>query len=163
MDHLILLRHAKAEPEAGYAADRDRPLTPRGREAAREAGRRIAGLSAKPTVALVSSARRTRETWEEAAAALPGVEARFVDSLYMASPETIWREASASNSACCLIIGHNPGLHELAYMLVAQSFEQSPAARQIRERFPTAGFAAFEVLGDVLEAAGPRLLAAHLD
>ena len=163
MEQLILMRHAKAEPEHGYAADRDRPLSPRGRDAALQAGRQLSSLAIKPDVALVSTALRTRETWQQVKTNLPSLEARFLDTLYMASPERIWREAQAAGGATCLVIGHNPGLHELAQILVAQSYEESAPAQKVRERFPTSAFAAFQLSGDALEASGPRLLAVHMD
>lgn len=162
MEQLILLRHAKAEPEQLFP-DRDRPLTPRGRDAALQAGRRLAALNVQPNVALVSTARRTRETWEQVQPSLPRLEAKFVDALYMASPETLWREAQAATTGSCLVIGHNPGLHELAQHLVAQSYDESAQARMLRERFPTAALAIFDLSGDTLAAAGPRLLAVHMD
>lgn len=162
METLYLMRHGKAEPEGGGRRDRDRALTPAGRQAAAATGQRLAAAAPRPSLALVSGARRTLETWEAIAPALPGVEARTLDALYMAPPERLWDEAEACGAAHVLIVGHNPGLAELVQMLLAQSFESSAAGRALNERFPTSALAGFTLSGDALEAAGPRLIAAHL-
>jgi phosphohistidine phosphatase SixA len=59
-----------------------------------------------------------------------------------------------------IIIGHNPGLAELVSMLIAQAHDNSPAARDFMGHFPTAAWAAFELSGEAMRAAGPRLIAA---
>lgn len=162
MEQLILMRHAKAEPEQGYA-DRDRPLTSEGRAAADAAGARMAALGLKPDLAIVSTALRTRETWIKVSAAFPDLQAIHLDRLYMADPGVIWSEAMHAGARSCLVIAHNPGLHELVRLLLEQSFDSSASARALAERFPPGAFAAFDLEGDVLEAAGSRLLASRLD
>jgi phosphohistidine phosphatase len=158
MHTLVLLRHAKAEPDMGRA-DRERRLTAKGRLAAEAAAARMArGVGSTLERALVSSAARTQETWEIVQGALPAVPVVVLDGLYMASAEQIWQTAAESAAQACLVVGHNPGLHELAGLLLAQSHDHSALARDLGQRFPTAAFAAFSLTGDVLEAAGPRLL-----
>jgi phosphohistidine phosphatase len=66
----------------------------------------------------------------------------------------------ASDADSVVIVGHNPGMGELVSTLVHQAHDGSKLAREFGGHFPTAAFAAFEIKGDLLRAAGPRLLAA---
>lgn len=116
-----------------------------------------AGL--KPTLALVSSSERTRQTAEHGLADF-GLETFFEDALYHAAPESLWDAFSASDAESVVIVGHNPGIGELASMLVHQAHDGSKLAREFSGHFPTAAFAAFEIKGELMRAAGPRLLAA---
>ena len=62
MKRLLLLRHAKSAWPDGVE-DHDRPLSDRGRRDAPRMGAYIAAAGLRPDFALVSSARRTQETW----------------------------------------------------------------------------------------------------
>ncbi|MES1156398.1 MAG: histidine phosphatase family protein [Alphaproteobacteria bacterium] len=159
MRTLILLRHAKAVRAHEAPSDEARGLTPRGERDAAAAGAAMEDEELRPTLALVSSAKRTRET---AAAALQGfkLETRFEDALYHAGAQGVWDAFAASDAESVIVIGHNPGLGELVSLLIAQAHDGSRAARELSGHFPTAAFAAFEIRGDLMEAAGPRLLAA---
>ena len=147
MHQLILLRHAKAARESAGLSDHDRPLLPEGRLAAAAIGAamRKAGLS--PDVVLVSSATRTQETLEELDAADVWDERPNIDTLpalYMASSLQI-RDAVKSlpeTVRSALVIGHNPGLHELAAALAAPAPARAELAR-LTEGFPTAALAEF--------------------
>src|ERR1700680_3300767 len=89
MRRLILFRHAKAESPDGIA-DMQRPLAERGRADAARIGAYLADQGPRPPAALVSPARRPRETWDFAAAALrlaPPVS--FNEQLYEARAETL--------------------------------------------------------------------------
>ena len=59
---LIVMRHAKAEPFA--PSDHARPLTYRGIASARDVGDHLRDGGLAPDYAIVSSALRTRQTWE---------------------------------------------------------------------------------------------------
>lgn len=161
------MRHAKAASEADYANDRERPLTARGVEDARMAGQQLAhiardlGTPAAPLRVLISPSLRTRETWAAIAPALPHANFSFEDALYMAPAETIWETAMAARVPNCLIIAHNPGLHHLVQILLTQAHDHSGTARALLQSFPTSAFAAFALNGEVLEAAGPRLIASN--
>ena len=164
MRTLILMRHAKAARAHEAPRDEARGLTERGRRDAEAAGAALAEAGLAPALALISSALRTRET---AAHALKGLvfghfamETRFEDALYNAAPEGVWDAFSASEAACVIVIGHNPGLGELASHLIRQAHDGSKLAREFAGNFPTAAFAAFEIRGDLMAAAGPRLVAA---
>ena len=159
MRTLILMRHAKAARAHEAPSDEARGLTERGRRDAEAAGAALAEAGLAPALALISSALRTRET---AAHALKhfAVETRFEAALYNAAPEGVWDAFSASDAACVIVIGHNPGLGELASLLIRQAHDGSKLAREFAGNFPTAAFAAFEIGGDLMAAAGPRLIAA---
>ncbi|MES1199366.1 MAG: histidine phosphatase family protein [Pseudomonadota bacterium] len=159
MRTLILLRHAKAVRAHEAPNDEARGLTARGERDAGAAGAAMEDLRLKPTLALVSPAIRTRQT---AARALQNqkLETRFDEALYHASPEGIWDAFSSDEAESVIVIGHNPGLGELASILIAQAHDGSRAAREFAGNFPTCAFVAFEIRGDLMQAAGPRLIAA---
>jgi phosphohistidine phosphatase len=80
---LLIFRHAKAEKGAAGLRDRARELAPRGHKDARRMGAYMAHHSLIPDHALVSPARRTRETWERLAAELPAaISVTYEDRLY---------------------------------------------------------------------------------
>lgn len=159
MRTLILLRHSKAVGAHEAESDRARGLTGRGRREAEAAGVAMKEAGLTPDMALVSTAQRTRETAERALAGF-ALEPRFDDALYHASPEAIWNAFSKCDAACVVIVGHNPGVAELAAMLVRQAHDNSKLAREAASHFPTSAFAAFAIEGGVLSAAAPRLIAA---
>jgi phosphohistidine phosphatase len=147
MDRLILLRHAKAESEAESGDDFDRRLAPRGQREAEAVGVQLAAEGARPDLALVSPAARTRETWELAAAALADAEVRFEPSLYNAEAQTILRlaERLGKGRGTVVVVGHNPGLQELAVRLLRDG--HAPAAFLVRAQrhFPPAAAALFDI------------------
>jgi phosphohistidine phosphatase len=144
MRRLILFRHAKAESPDGIA-DMQRPLAERGRADAARIGAYLADQGLRPDAALVSTARRTRETWEFAAAALrlpPPVS--FNEQLYNARAETlleVLRETPRATRSL-MLIAHNPGMEELARALAAT--EEKDARRSLAQKFPTAALAVID-------------------
>lgn len=159
MRTLILLRHAKAVRAHEAPSDEERALTPRGRREAALAGAAIEDAGLKPTLALVSPAQRTRETAEYGLQNF-ALEVRYDQALYHAATESIWDAFADSEAECVVVVGHNPGLGELTSLLIHQSHDGSKLAREFSGNFPTSAFAAFEVRGDLMRAAGPRLIAA---
>ncbi|MEQ1618871.1 MAG: histidine phosphatase family protein [Terricaulis sp.] len=157
MRTLTLFRHAKAERAHEAPSDEARGLTGRGRRDAEAAGEAMRAEGLAPELALVSTAQRTRETAEHG---LKGVKCEFDAALYLASPEGIWDAFIESDCASVVVIGHNPGIGDLASLLVREAHDGSKLARAVASDFPTAAWAAFEVKGEILRAAGPRLLAA---
>jgi phosphohistidine phosphatase len=122
MKHLLLMRHASAGPGD---VDRERPLSAEGAAEAARMGRAIAGLAARgfrPERALVSPARRTRETFAAVRGALGALEADEDDALYLASASRLLARLRRlpEPTAQVLLIGHNPGLAELARALVGR-------------------------------------------
>jgi len=146
MDRLILLRHAKAENDAPSGDDFDRALAPRGQREAKAMAAQIAALGFTPDLALVSPSLRTRETWEAVAEAAPGGEVRFDRTLYNADAQAIrdLAEQAGEGRGTVIVVGHNPGLQELAVKLLAEG--AAPAAFLVRARrhFPPAAVAVFE-------------------
>src|SRR5215831_12655170 len=125
MRRLMLLRHAKTETDAPSGRDQDRRLDARGRKDAAEIGEWIGAHPPWPDSVMVSPAQRAKETWDIASeaikqhAALPGVE--WVEELYGADPGKllqIIRTASVTDPKRLMLVGHNPGMHELALALV---------------------------------------------
>lgn len=159
MRTLILMRHAKAVRAHEAESDEARALTGRGRRDAAAAGAAMGEAGLRPTLALVSSALRTRETATFGLADFT-LETRIEDALYHAGLEGIWDAFAASEAESVVVVGHNPGMGELASMLVRQAHDGSKLARELAGHFPTAAFAAFEIKGDLMRAAGPHLLAA---
>ncbi len=146
MRRLILMRHGKAETASGQG-DHGRGLVPRGRTEAREAARRMA-LLAPPDAALVSDSRRTRETFDSAAPALPsGLPCRATRALYGAAPKAILAEIGQTSETidCLLVIGHNPGIGDLARSLAREG--ESRDLDRLAAGFPTSCFALLEVEG----------------
>jgi phosphohistidine phosphatase len=119
MHQLHLLRHAKSSWD-DEAVDHKRPLTRRGREAARLIGETLPAAIGALDLVLCSTALRARETAELALAAYkPRPKILYEDGLYLATPEVLIRRLRQLDEACgaVMIVGHNPGLHELATAL----------------------------------------------
>lgn len=141
---LILLRHAKsAWPDD--VADEKRPLAPRGQKAAPRIGAYMAQERLIPDLVLVSTARRTQDTWNLIGPILPkGVKKRDIGALYEAPPNRlveVVRDTSAT-VRCLMLVGHNPGLQQLALALVGAG--DADAVRRLGEKFPTAALAVFD-------------------
>jgi phosphohistidine phosphatase len=155
MRTLLLLRHAKARTEDA-GGDAARPLAPRGLRAAERVGEHLAERGLVPDLVLCSTALRARQTWERAAAALrPAPRVELDGSLYLAAPARILARVQEVGPAIAtlLVVGHNPGFHELAYELA-----ESSAARDRLGKFPTAALARFELADGSWSAAAPGLL-----
>jgi phosphohistidine phosphatase len=145
MDRLILLRHAKAEAEAPSGDDFDRPLAPRGEREAKVMAEHLAALGERPDVALVSPALRTRQTWEAVRAAIPGGEVRFDRGLYNADAQALRRLAEQAGEGTVLVVGHNPGLQELAVRLLTEARAPNAIIARAAHAFPPASVAVFEI------------------
>lgn len=147
MLRLMLLRHAKAIHSAAYA-DIERPLIQKGLEGAALVGHYIANQKLTPHHALVSSARRTRETWEIIKQYTGETLPHFDSNLYLASPESILTEIrkTGCGSSTLLVIGHNPGLALLASALVGAG--SVPLRQEMHSRFPTSALAVMEFDGN---------------
>ena len=140
MRRLLLLRHGKAERSIPGTADRDRPLIERGRKDSARIGTYMAGHALLPDRVLLSPVTRTQETWKYAAKAFkPAPGAGMVEKLYDATPHCILAVIKdiPATVHTALIIGHNPGLHELALMLIATGDHE--ARERLREKLPTCG------------------------
>ena len=114
---LILMRHAKSSWNDPHLSDFERPLNKRGYESAENLGDWIRHESLIPDEALISSSRRTVETFDGLGLELTP---KMFRSLYMAGPKEMLHTLSGARKRCVLMISHNPGIAELARMLVTQ-------------------------------------------
>ena len=139
MERLILMRHGKAERHAQSGGDFERALAQIGRADAAVMGRVIAGAGLVPDLMLVSSARRTRETAEQVAPNFPKARTEHLRDLYHADPEEIVQalEDYGDTAGTVMVVGHNPGLHELALRLALQGGASPIQTNRLRGRFPT--------------------------
>jgi phosphohistidine phosphatase len=149
MRRLMLLRHAKSDRSPPGASDRDRPLEVRGQETAPKIGAYMAKHGLVPDQALCSTARRTHDTWTLVASAFAKAPpVRFEERVYDATADAILdivRE-TADTARSLLVVGHNPGLHDLAGLLIASGDVE--ARERLREKFPTAGLAVIDFAYD---------------
>ncbi len=116
---LILLRHAKSDWSVGHA-DIDRPLAPRGRRQAPEAGAWLAEHLDAIDLAVVSSAARSRGTWELVEEALdPRPRVTVSDDLYAASADELLEVVAGlpEDARTVVLVGHNPGLEDFLSLL----------------------------------------------
>jgi phosphohistidine phosphatase len=150
MDRLILMRHGKAEQHAASGGDFERALAPRGQNDAALMGKVLAKADLSPDLALVSSARRTRETWEAAAPAFPNTRVETRRDLYHAEAQDVLAaiREEAPDSGTVMVVGHNPGLHELAMRLAMGGPADPAKLAQLRGKFPTATVAVFSIDAD---------------
>jgi phosphohistidine phosphatase len=155
---LFLLRHAKSSWDDPTLVDYDRPLAPRGRRAAARIAAHVGRQGISPALVLCSPAQRTRETLAAIAPELGAHEVAFEEGLYGAEAfELLDRLRAVSESVpSVLLVGHNPGLHELALFLA----EPSGEVGRVAEKFPTGALATLAVDGawSELDEGGARLL-----
>lgn len=145
MHTLHLLRHAKTAVGEGLD-DRERVLTKGGRDTARRIGETLPGAIGAVDLVLCSSAVRTCETFELTAARFaPPPPVVFEEALYLASAAALLRRLRRLREDCgaVLVIGHNPGLHELATALADPASVQYEALAS--GKFPTSARASFTV------------------
>lgn len=169
---LRLVRHAKSSWDETGLDDHDRPLAPRGRRAALAMARHLGALRSRPRLVVCSTAVRARETLEILLPALDGADVEFDPGLYHASLERLRRlVASLPDSVDdALVLGHNPGLQELACDLALPG----PLRDRVAVKLPTCALVTLEgpmdrwdeLAGGGVELAGlvlPRELEAELD
>jgi len=140
MRRLLLLRHAKAERSEPGTKDIARVLIDRGRKDAAKIGAYMAAHALVPDRVVLSPAARTQETWKYAAAAFqPSPAATSAERIYDATPHAILAviKDTPASVHTLMVIGHNPGLHELALMLIAAG--EIDARERLREKLPTSG------------------------
>jgi phosphohistidine phosphatase len=122
MRRLMLLRHAKTETDAPSGRDIDRRLDDSGRRDASLMGAWMHGHPPLPDLVCVSPAMRARQTWAVVAAELSAPPAaEYVDEIYAAGAAellAVIRGAAAQDPKQLMLVGHNPGLHELALGLI---------------------------------------------
>ena len=142
MRQLYLLRHAKSNWDDPGLDDFDRPLSGRGRSAARAIGRHLKHDHVRPALILCSAARRTAETLELIESGVEGVPVSIEPELYEASKHDLMVRLRRldDNLGSVMLIGHNPGLERLAETLSAHHGDGGALAR-MAGKFPTGGLA----------------------
>jgi phosphohistidine phosphatase len=140
MRRLLLMRHAKTETDAPSGKDFDRRLDDRGLNDATTMGAWLYRHPPRPDLVLVSTAERARQTWDLVAAemkdALPAVA--YLEGLYGAGPAELLaaiREAAIEDPQRLMLVGHNPGLHEMALGLTG--IDDNSGRRAIAGNLPT--------------------------
>ena len=142
---LYLLRHARAEIAGDGAPDDSRGLTREGRREAADVGAFLASRAEAPTYVLCSAARRAVETMERVIAALPEKPATSIsEALYLASSRKLFEQVRATDPSVSslMLVGHNPGIAELAANLSGRG--DAAALRSLARRFPPATLAELE-------------------
>lgn len=134
---ITLIRHAKAE--TGDSIDLERALEPRGLSDAKALGDWLKATQALPELFLCSTARRTRQTLEAFSAVVPTI---LSDRLYLASSGEMLKYIAETDDAVMHlgILGHNPGMHQLAAMM-AGDFASEEDAERLTLKFPTSACA----------------------
>ncbi len=174
MRHLMLLRHAKTESDAPSGRDQDRRLDDRGRRDAAEIGGWIGRHPPFLDLVLVSPAIRARQTWEIAWQAMkdrgPEPQVELLPELYGADPAQLLQTVhtvSATDPPRLMLVGHNPGMHELALALAGSG--DASARKALADNLPTSGLAVFDFAvddwadvafrrGKLVQFVSPRLL-----
>jgi phosphohistidine phosphatase len=128
---LTLVRHGRAESQGRGQFDFDRALDRRGLAEVNEMARRCHNLGLLPDLLLASAALRTRQTAEAFQRTLERApqQLQVERALYLAEAGLLleWIRNTADSIAHLMIVGHNPGLNDLAAQLA-----------------PAAGFAGFD-------------------
>jgi len=130
---LYLLRHAKSSWKDDSLRDFDRPLKGRGRDAAKQIGKRLADEKPRPVLVVCSPAVRTRETADIVLKqAHLKVDLTFDERIYEASLRDLLQVVAdiPDDKQAAMMIGHNPGFEELVAFLSGE-----------HRRMPTCGLA----------------------
>lgn len=146
MKRLILMRHAKTEPWIEGVDDHARALTATGHGAAAAMAVALKSEGWVPDVVLVSSARRTRETWKHLSQVFEDCKVIVEEGLYLAGERGICDYIDdVASASCVMVLGHNPGMQDLSLRLLRGAGSRDhQAARRVAAKMPTGGAALFE-------------------
>jgi phosphohistidine phosphatase len=151
---LTLLRHGKSSWSDPAVADIDRPLAPRGKRAARLIAKYMRKKKIRPALVLSSPSRRTRQTLEGIESSLgKGSRVEFAPELYAAAEEELLERLRAvpDSAESVMLIGHNPGLHDLARALASRGVDLP----RLDEKFPTGALATLVIDSDTWATLAP--------
>ncbi|MEL6868648.1 MAG: histidine phosphatase family protein [Pseudomonadota bacterium] len=145
---LTLLRHAKSDWSRESLSDHDRPLNERGERDAPQMGKRLKALGVRPSLLVTSTAKRAVQTCKLVANNL-GFPLEFIHrerDLYLASPQQIMRTLAQQDPSFhhVLLVGHNPGISELAQRLSDGLVVDMPTAAMLTVEGETPDWASFE-------------------
>jgi phosphohistidine phosphatase len=157
MRRLMLLRHAKSDWSSPGQRDHDRPLNARGREAAPKMGAYMVRHALIPDLVIASDAKRVTETVDLMLSAFERAPKVVSEpAVYEAGPNALLGlvKDTPRSVHCLLLVGHNPGLAELAALLIASG--EVEARQRLIEKFPTAGLAVIDFALDDWTMLHPR-------
>jgi phosphohistidine phosphatase len=128
MKTVWLLRHAKSSWENDALPDHDRPLAPRGHKAGKRLRRFVSENGICPGLVLCSPALRARSTLDLLQPGLGAPRIELDGVLYLAPADTLLRRLRSLEPGISrvMLVGHNPGLHELACLLAPPGPEVFP-------------------------------------
>ena len=145
MRTLHLLRHAKSSWDDAGLPDHDRPLAPRGIRAATR-------MDVRPDLVLCSSAVRARQTLDHVRPALGDALVKIEPSIYAAAADDILEllRGLAEPIRSVMVVGHNPGLQDLAVQLAAGGDRLD----ELTEKYPTGALATLVFAADSWASVG---------
>lgn len=134
MKFLLLLRHGKSDWSADLA-DHDRPLAPRGRDAAGRMGRFLGDLGQVPERVVSSTAVRARDTARRAAECgdwIPEIET--LNDFYGIDPDQLldWVQSVEEPTGSLLLVGHEPTWSTFAESMIGGGSLRFPTAALAR-------------------------------
>jgi phosphohistidine phosphatase len=153
MKTLTLLRHAKSGWDDSVARDFDRPLNPKGHKAARTMGRHLRQsddafdhVVASPAVRVVETLAQVEDGYGRS------LGAEWDRRIYLASAATLLDivHELPEMAGHVLLVGHNPGLEDLALLLAP---DDGNALRDaIEAKYPTGSVTQMTLPGRWAEA-----------
>jgi len=145
MKSLYLLHHAKSSWNDASLDDHDRPLSERGRHAAKMMARYLKRSKITPDLVICSTTVRAIQTLDPIVKAVNPVAIILKREIYAGTQQGLWEQLRKipESAKSVLLIGHNPALQNLALEL-AQADKLLPFAR---EKFPTCAMARFRFHG----------------
>jgi phosphohistidine phosphatase len=157
MKKLFLLRHAKSDYPNNVNDDHARPLNKRGEADCRKIARYLKENNISPQAILASDATRTTSTinnlLRETASA---TQVQFLSKLYLATPGEILKEVAKIDNSLqsAMIVAHNPGIEQLARILIKDGKPESLA--KIRIKYPTCALTCLELDTDSWSRIDPQ-------
>jgi len=142
---LHLLRHAKSSWNEPELEDHERPLSPRGERNAAALAAAFSGMKVRPELVLCSTATRARATCAALSDVLPAGAIDYDSSLYLASATALVARLRRIPEGVneLLLIGHNPGLEDLALLLIRHAPQQLRA--KLSDKLPTGALLSLEL------------------
>jgi len=159
MKKLYILRHAKAGNKGTKKIldDHERPLSKKGLDSCKLIAKHLKKHKEKPALAISSTAKRTRKTFENVFKDYPPPpEVEFTPRLYLAGADDIISVINEVEDSIksLMVIGHNPGLHELCLELAGGG--DKALIRAVQEYFPPGSLAVYEIDEESWEDVGSK-------